>query len=717
MDQTSTPSYVFEGFRLDTVLQVLSAPTGEPIALPSRAFETLRYLVERSGELVEKSTLMKAVWPHAVVEENNLNQCIFTLRKVFGEAAGERRFILTVPGRGFKFVAPVIVIPNSGHEALHTDAAVLAREAASAAPVTATPAMMPTSGRQRRWIMPAVACAAALGVSAAIFLSPHSSPVTSPAEYEPLTDMAGSATAPALSPDGRLLAFISGGDPFLSGGQIWLRLLPDGEPVQLTHASGLIFAPAFTPDGTHVAYSVVDHVLGRTWDTWIVPITGGEAVRTLPNASGLSYIGPHTVMYSEFKTGLHLGIVSSLDDRSQHREIYLPSHERGMAHYSYLSPDRRSVLVVEMDRTASWRCRVVPFDGSSPGSPVGPGGACLAAAWSPSGDWMYFSVQNGNHRHLWRQRYPDGQPQQITFGPTDEETVACAPDGRSLLTSLGREQSTIWLHAAGGERVLTTESYAYSPWLSSDAERVYYLAARSSAEPSGLWRVEVASGNKVSLLAGFAIGGYDISRDEKQVVFTTLHDGLSQIWIAPLDRHAAPSLLIRGGDQAAFDDAGDIFFRKLDEHANFLHRMKSDGSSNVRVLASPIVEFHAVAPDGRWVSVDLPIEGGVGASYLVPVGGGAPTLMREGWWPSQWSRDGHTLYVEVGAGENSLRHARTAALPIGSDGLPSASATSIPDAALIPHPELNLAMGSDPSVYGFVKFETRRNIYRIPLHN
>ncbi len=162
---------------------------------------------------------------------------------------------------------------------------------------------------------------------------------------------------------------------------------------------------------------------------------------------------------------------------------------------------------------------------------------------------------------------------------------------------------------------------------------------------------------------------------------------------------------------------GHIYFRNLDEHANFLHRMKSDGSSNVRVFESPIVEFHAVAPDGKWVSVDLPIEGGVGASYLAPVGGGVPTLIREGWWPSQWSRDGHTLYVEVGDGENSQRHARTAALPIGSDGLPAEPATSVPDAALILHPELNLAMGSDPSVYAFVKFETRRNIYRIPLHD
>ncbi len=163
-----------------------------------------------------------------------------------------------------------------------------------------------------------MACAAALAVGAARFLFNSRSPdVTSSAEYESLTDMADSATAPALSSDGHLLAFITGGDPFLSAGQIWLRLLPDGEPVQLTHTSGLIFAPTFTPDGTHVAYSAVDKEPGGAWDTWVVPITGGEAVKLLPNASGLSFIGPHAVMYSEFKTGLHLGIVSSLDDRAR----------------------------------------------------------------------------------------------------------------------------------------------------------------------------------------------------------------------------------------------------------------------------------------------------------------------------------------------------------------------------------------------------------------
>src|SRR5258708_20346328 len=162
MDQTSTPRYEVGGFRLDTVLQVLSSPMGEPIAVPSRAFETLRYLVERSGELVEKSSLMQAVWPRAVVEENNLNQCIFTLRKVLGEAAGERRFILTVPGRGFKFVAPVNVIPNPSYVLPNSDPSVRQKAPAPAElgatipPATPPPTPQP---QQKRPAAPPAACA------------------------------------------------------------------------------------------------------------------------------------------------------------------------------------------------------------------------------------------------------------------------------------------------------------------------------------------------------------------------------------------------------------------------------------------------------------------------------------------------------------------------------------------------------------------------------
>ena len=714
MDELSTPDYEFGGYRLETARQRLVAPSGEPIALPSRAFDTLRFLVERAGELVEKADLMRAVWPKTVVEENNLSQCISTLRRALGEEAGERRFILTVPGRGFKFTAPVRVVPRS------------TASGALAPPPEPAPLRLPEtapSARSRRLGWPLLAGAAALLALAAIatsqLLARHG-PVTSSVEYVALTDLAESATAPAISADGRLLAYISGGDPFLSAGQLWLKVLPDGEPIRLAHSSGPIFAPTFTADGTHVAYTQIeDREVGNGWDTWVVPITGGTPVKLLPNASGLTFIGRHEVMYSEFKSGIHLGIVTSLDDRSKHRDIYLPTHERAMAHYSYLSPDRKSVLVVEMGRRADWqRCRLVPFDGSSAGVQVGPEGACHAAGWSPDGRWMYFEASHDGHSHLWRQRFPDGEPEQLTFGPADEETLAVAPDGRSLLTSLGRLQATVWLHDASGERALTTESLALRPTLSADGRHVYFLAASPAQAPTALWRLEVASGRKESLLAGFKVGDYSVSRDERLIVFTTAHEGVPEIWVAPVDRASAPRLLVRNADQPALDGSSRIYYRRLGEQRSYLHRVQPDGSGDEQLLATPIVDLQAVSPNGEWVAAALSIPGHLAGAHLVPLNGGEPYLLAAGWFPSCWSWDGKLLYAEAGTNDSSQNHGRTVVLPLQANGLPAMPMRPVPaGATVIPHAEVDLGPGPDPSVYVYVKVEQRRNIYRIPLHS
>src|SRR4051812_27369122 len=129
-----------------------------------------------------------------------------------------------------------------------------------------------------------------------------------------------------------------------------------------------------------------------------------------------------------------------------------------MAHFSYASPDRKWVLVVEMDPI--WQvCRVVPMDGTSTGWHVGPQGRCMFAAWSPDGNWMYFGAEVEGSHHLWRQRFPRGKPEQITSGPTQEDGLAVAPDGRSVITSVGIEQGAIWIHDAQGERLARSQGY------------------------------------------------------------------------------------------------------------------------------------------------------------------------------------------------------------------------------------------------------------------
>ncbi|PYV19457.1 MAG: hypothetical protein DMG21_01625 [Acidobacteria bacterium] len=258
------------------------------------------------------------------------------------------------------------------------------------------------------------------------------------AEWVQLTDYTDSATSPALSPDGRMLAYIHGPDTFVTPGQVFLKLLPSGEPKQLTHDNMMKMSPAFSPDGSRVAYTTVDPKFG--WNTWVVPVLGGEAQELLPNASGMSWNGNNHVLFSEFKIGIHMALVTARESREGERDVYVPPHERGMAHRSALSPDGKWVLVVEMSNGGWLPCRLLPFDGSSSGKQVGPlKAACTAAAWSPDGRWMYFSADAGKAFHIWRQEFPDGSPELLTSGTNEEEGVAVAPDGHSLVTSVASQ--------------------------------------------------------------------------------------------------------------------------------------------------------------------------------------------------------------------------------------------------------------------------------------
>src|SRR6516164_5937303 len=100
--------YEFGDFRLHAAQRRLTARSdGRAIELTPKALDALHFLLQHRGELLDKSTLIAAVWPNVVVEENNLNQVVSALRRALGDGSGGQRFIVTVPGRGYQFVAPV----------------------------------------------------------------------------------------------------------------------------------------------------------------------------------------------------------------------------------------------------------------------------------------------------------------------------------------------------------------------------------------------------------------------------------------------------------------------------------------------------------------------------------------------------------------------------------------------------------------------------------
>ena len=160
------PVYEFGDFRLDAGKRLLWRADAE-VPLTPRVFETLLYLVEHHDIVLDKERLMEAVWPDSIVEENNLTQNISTLRRVFGETPGSRHYIVTVPGRGYRFVAKI--------KMRETDAGPQPRRIPEAiAPAESETEQLPSSAprNHRRSFRPsllAIAAMLALSVAALFF--------------------------------------------------------------------------------------------------------------------------------------------------------------------------------------------------------------------------------------------------------------------------------------------------------------------------------------------------------------------------------------------------------------------------------------------------------------------------------------------------------------------------------------------------------------------
>jgi TolB-like protein/DNA-binding winged helix-turn-helix (wHTH) protein/Tfp pilus assembly protein PilF len=183
MNAPAAHIYEFGDFRLDAGRRLLWQQDA-PVQLPPRVFETLLYMLEHHDTVLDKERLMEAIWPDSIVEENNLTQHISTLRRVFGETPGSHRFIVTVPGRGYRFVANVRLredvespkIPESRIELAKTERI-----------GSVSPPGQPVTRRSGMLLLLATAAVLVLSVAALVFwrgrmTNPPDSPVKIPAD-------------------------------------------------------------------------------------------------------------------------------------------------------------------------------------------------------------------------------------------------------------------------------------------------------------------------------------------------------------------------------------------------------------------------------------------------------------------------------------------------------------------------------------------------------
>ena len=703
---------------------------GARIRLQAQPFQLLALLLENAGEVVTRDEICRELWPsNTFVDfEHGLAAAVNKVREALCDSADNPRYIETLPKRGYRFIgkikpeAPVVMAV--AEQQRHQGAAEVRATVEAIRPDAGTVVVAPAAHLRLSAVAIAAAALILVAAAAVAWLRAKRStpPYASQQRLIQLTDFADSAVSPALSPDGRILTFIRGPDTFMSTGQIYAKLLPDGELAQLTHDHFVKMSPQFSPDGSTVAYTVF---ASDEFNTWMVPVLGGEPRLMFPNTEGLSWIDSGHLLFSEFVSGIHMAVVTSTSTRDQIRDVYVPPRERGMAHRSALSPDHKWVLVAEMDNGGWLPCRLVPFDGISAGKAAGPpGAACTYVAWSPDQSWMYFSSNASGRFHIWRQRFPDGEPQQVTWGATEEEGIAVAPEGASLITSVGLNESTLWVRDAKGERQISSEGHAEFPKFSRDGKKLYYLAYRQgvAGQSSGgeLWLADVETGRRERLLPDTLVSDYDVSPDGAAVVFSTTDaENRSHLWLASLNFRFPPRQFVSAvnEDEPRWDSTDYIYFRAAEDSLNFLYRMRQDGSERKRLLADPILDLQTISPDGR-VAIVTQGKDQTGRTLASPLGGGTPVIVCDGYCETQWTADGKSFGVIMATtvGTETLLAPVSSATNLPS--LPAAGIASSADMHSIRGAKVAdgaILWGPKPGQSATLHQDVHRNLYRVAL--
>jgi hypothetical protein len=234
-----------------------------------------------------------------------------------------------------------------------------------------------------------------------------------------------------------------------------------------------------------------------------------------------------------------------------------------------------------------------------------------------------------------------------------------------------------------------------------------------------LWSKNLTNGSMEKLLPDYFMRSYDVSRDGKEVVFAMNdHDSHSSVWIAPTSRRNSPVRISSTAveDTPYFLPDGGIVFRAFEGGANFLYRMKPDGTDRHKIIPDRITDLLAVSPDGRWIAagVNGPDPEHTAVAKAFAVNGSAVQPLCSGYCRISWDATGRVAYL-------TFMSTGTYAIPVTPDGLPN-----LPPAGIERVDDLtNAKSGSraqwfvesaaSPTLYAYTRQNTRRNLYRVWL--
>jgi len=619
----------FGPFRLDTGERLLLR-AGQPVSLTPKAFDLLVYLVERHGRLVSKKDLLSAVWSDTFVEEANLSYTISALRKALGDGQDGEQYIQTVPTRGYRFLAPV-----AGSEE---------------PPVPFIAEADPAASVSRRWKNIALLSAALVAILLAMLVGlatihfrekrPRQARVVFTVPRDPAFPQ---YNLPAISPDGTWVVFFGPGD----GGRfmLWSRAL-DSLAVQSLAATEITGSPPYpfwSPDGRFIAFFSGGNLKTIAGD--------GGASQTLapaPDAAGGSWGADGTIIFSP-KIGPLYRVSAAGGAATPLRELNSSQGEVRQA-WPHFLPDGKHYLYVARSSDAERTGIYLGTVGTQESRLLIRGESNVV--YSPPGYLIF--VRDGT---LVAQAFDPGTLQLAggafplpSYGGENFPALGStfglfSVSQNGVLAYAGAHLVDVqptWYDRDGKVVGTIGEPGEYGTVrLSPDDKRA---ALERSGARAGVWVLDVATGMPTRLTFGTESDPV-WSPDGRELVFADTSGALHRRVIGT----NADVVLMSSGDadypEYWTPDGAAILFIKNDGRS--LYRLPLSGSRRPEVLLEtpfPKDQFR-VSPDGRWIAFNS-LESGRWEVYAAafPSFTDKRQVSRDGGAQPLWRNDGKQLF-------------------------------------------------------------------------
>ena len=627
--------FYFEDFKVDALKRVLLKKNA-PVSLNPKAFDLLVALVEHPGETMSKQTLLDLVWTDQFVEEKNLTVQVAALRKALGEGKNEHRFIATLPGYGYKFVAD-LKSPVNGQNVTEDGSR-----------VDVVKALEPQRSRLSRLShapfalsLGAIILMLGLIVGGYVWLNRRNAASAGTASTKNISirrlTSDGLVTNCSLSPDGKLFAYshLDGEDQSL-----WLGHVDGGDPIEIRPPAPIVYLDfKFTPDASSLYYTLTDEAR-NVGGVYKIPVFGGppEKIKDKPYSIAISPDGKQfAFVRGDPKYAKPVLVISDADGKNEREVAASPDMMNFVDRAGAWSPDGSTLAIgaLRSDTNTGFEIYTVNMtDGSTKPLTNAAWNRVGALAWLADGSGLVMVGQKvgSTQSQLWSVSFPTGEIKHLVsdlnlYG----STIGLGKDQNTMLSIQAQAQSNIWVapvdDLARAKQITFGSIGRRDGWFgvkwTSDGRIVYTATA---GEINTIWTMNAGGGDQKQLIPSEGDSIYpSFSADNKFVVFQSNRRGNYAVWRANLDGSDIRQLT-RGGIAAQPDISPDghwIVYISSPENSGELWRATSSGDDAVKLTEG--ASWPRISPDSRSIACGYIVDGKTKVA-IFSIDGGNPLI-------------------------------------------------------------------------------------------